>query len=123
MTNPRALGAAGERLAAAHLEAKGYRVEARNVRLPEGEIDIVASDGHTRAIVEVRARRGTALGDGLDSVNERKAARLRQLAEAYAASTGYVGDLRIDVIAVDVATDGRLLGLRHLENAVEGDPA
>jgi len=116
----RALGAAGERLAAAHLDARGYQIVARNVRLPEGEIDIVARLGAATVIVEVRARRGTPMGDGLDSIDAAKAARLRDLARSYAAAHDLSGDLRIDVIAVDVRPDGRLLGLRHVENAVEG---
>ncbi len=119
MTKPRRLGEVGEGLAAAHLAAKGYDIVARNVRLPEGEIDIVARQGGTTVIVEVRARRSAPMGDGLDSIDARKAARLRNLALSYAATDGTADELRIDVIAVDLAPDGLLLGLRHIENAVE----
>ncbi len=81
----------------------------------------MATSARTTVIVEVRARRGSALGDGLDSIDERKAERLRRLALSYAAAHGLEGDLRIDVIAVDLRPDGRMLGVRHIENAVEGD--
>ena len=121
MSVRRRLGAVGEGLAAAHLEANGYRVGARDVQLPEGEIDIVASTGPVTVLVEVRARRGAAKGDGLDSIDARKAARLRVLAASYAAREGLAGDVRIDVIAVDMDPDGRLRGLRHVQNAVEGE--
>ncbi len=116
----RKLGAVGEGLAVAHLQAKGYDIVARNLRLPEGEIDIVARDGGATVIVEVRARRGAALGDGLDSIDARKAERLRALAASYAATHQPPGDLRIDVIAVDLEPSGSLRGVRHVENAVEG---
>lgn len=112
-------GSSGEGVAAAHLAARGYDIIERNVRLPEGEIDIVARDGSTVVLVEVRTRRGDALGDGLDSVDARKATRLRTLAAAYAARHGVASDVRIDVIAIDLAADGRLLGVRHVENAIE----
>ena len=119
----RRLGEVGEGIAVAHLQAKGYDVVARNVRLPEGEIDIVARQGEATVIVEVRARRGSAMGDGLDSIDGRKAARLRSLAISYAAALPNPPDaLRIDVIAVDLAPGGRLLGVRHIENAVEDAP-
>src|SRR5688500_4697649 len=120
MKTRKRLGDVGEGLAVAHLERKGYRVLARNVRLPEGEIDIIARDGGVTVLVEVRARRGNTMGDGLDSVDLRKSGRLRTLADSYAAQQSVEGDLRIDVVAVDMEPDGRLLGLRHIENAVEG---
>ncbi len=120
VTLRRSLGAVGEGLASAHLTARGYEIAGRNVRLPEGEIDIIALRDRTTVIVEVRARRGRRMGDGLDSIDARKAARLRDLAASYAALHDIQGGIRIDVIAVDLAPDGRLLGLRHIENAVEG---
>ena len=56
----RDLGAFGERLAAAQLEAKGYRIRERNFRTREGEVDIIAEHGSTLVFVEVRTRRGDA---------------------------------------------------------------
>lgn len=79
----RDLGAFGERVAAAHLEAKGYRIRARNFRCREGEIDIVAEDGETLVFVEVRTRRGNALGTPAESVTVAKQRRLLTVARAY----------------------------------------
>jgi putative endonuclease len=52
-----------ERLAACWLIAKGYRILARNLRTPFGEIDLIARRGRLLALVEVKARidRATAL--------------------------------------------------------------
>ncbi|MDQ2663908.1 MAG: YraN family protein [Candidatus Eremiobacteraeota bacterium] len=50
-----ALGRAGEARAAEELEARGYRVVARNVRLPGGEIDLICVDGTELVFVEVKA--------------------------------------------------------------------
>jgi hypothetical protein len=51
------LGQRGELLAARYLETQGYRILSRNVNTPSGEIDIVALDGDTLVIVEVRTTR------------------------------------------------------------------
>ena len=115
----RQLGAFGERLAVAHLEAKGYRIRARNFRCREGEIDIVAQDGETLVFVEVRTRRGDALGGPAESVTAGKEARLVAAATAYVQSLPEPPtDQRIDVVAIQLSPGGRLLAVDHIEGAV-----
>jgi putative endonuclease len=115
----RRLGAFGERLAAAHLEAKGYRIRARNFRCREGEIDIVAQDGETLVFVEVRTRRGDAMGGPAESVTPAKQARLVMVVMAYLQTLAEPpADQRIDVVAIQLSPDGRLLAIDHLEGAV-----
>ena len=118
-TGRQALGAFGERLAAAHLEAKGYRILERNYRRREGEIDIVAAIGGCLVFVEVRTRRGQERGSAVESVSPAKGARLAALAEAYCQDRpGLPPDRRIDVVAVELSPSGRLLSIQHIENAV-----
>lgn len=117
----RAFGDLGERLAAHHLESKGYRIVERNYRRAEGEIDIIAQANGTLACVEVKSRRGSVMGTASESITAAKAARMVQLAEAYASEHTPEASLRIDLIAIDFAPDGRMLSLRHYENAVTGD--
>jgi len=64
----RALGQFGERVAADHLEAKGYRIVERNYRCREGEVDIIAQVDDCLVFVEVKTRRGDAMGSALESV-------------------------------------------------------
>ena len=114
------LGEFGERVAAAHLEAKGYHIRERNFRVAEGEIDIIAERGGTLVFVEVRTRRGGSRGTAAESVTARKAAHLVAAAQAYAqARADCPAEQRIDVIAVDLAADGRVLSLEQIEGAVE----
>ncbi len=118
----RDLGAFGERVAAAHLEAKGYRIRERNFRTREGEVDIIAGHSSTLVFVEVRTRRGDAMGSPAESVTAAKAAHILAAAQAYTqASEDCPADQRIDVIAVSLAADGRLVSLEHIEGAVD-DP-
>ena len=116
----RQLGAFGERVAAAHLEARGYRIVERNWRCREGEIDIVATTGDCLVFVEVRTRRGQDCGSALESVGPAKGARLALLAQAYCQERPDLPpDRRIDVVAVELSPSGRLLGIQHIENAVD----
>lgn len=116
----RALGRAGERVAAAHLEAKGYRIVARNVFTAQGELDLVARapDG-TLAFVEVRTRRGEEAADAAaESIDERKQLRVRELAAAYLAEHAPDANARIDVVLVAVSGAGRVMEVRHIEDAM-----
>jgi putative endonuclease len=113
------LGQAGEQMAADLLASKGYQIVARNWRSGRsGEIDLVAQDGPCLVIVEVRTRRGTAFGSAEESVTPAKQARLAALAEAYCDAASWQGPQRIDVVAVSLSADGRLLEVKHIENAV-----
>lgn len=113
------LGRAGEQMAADLLAGKGYQIVTRNWRSGRsGEIDLVAQDGSCLVIVEVRTRRGLTYGSAEESVTPAKQARLAALAEAYCLDAGWQGPLRIDVVAVSLAGDGRLVEVKHIENAV-----
>jgi putative endonuclease len=96
------LGKQGERLAADYLETRGIRVLARNWRCPEGEIDIVACDGHALVVVEVKTRSGRSHGTAFEAVTHDKLLRLRSLAGRWLASQSERFDtIRIDVIALE----------------------
>jgi putative endonuclease len=114
------LGRRGEELAARHLAAKGYQIVERNWRCAQGELDLVACDGECLAFVEVRTRRGRALGTPEESVSATKQARLVALAEAYLQAHDWPGSCRIDVIAIEMDAGGRLCRVEHYENAVQG---
>jgi len=120
MTARQRLGRFGERLAAAHLEAKGYRILARNYRCREGEIDLVAQRGDVLVFVEVRARRGEEAGTAAESVTQVKAGRLVATAQAYCQEHPHLPpNQRIDVVAVNLSPQGRLQKVEHIEGAVQ----
>ena len=77
-------GRRGEWLAVLWLRCKGYRILARDLRLPVGEIDIVAVRDRTVAIVEVKAR--DSLAEAAESVSPRQRRRIAQAARWFAAS-------------------------------------
>ena len=96
-----ALGAYGEQVAARHLCASGMVVLDRNWRCELGEIDLVARDGNTLVVCEVKTRRGLDYGSPLEAVTARKAARLRRLAVRWVADHAlHPSEIRVDVIGV-----------------------
>ena len=118
----RALGELGERLAVEHLTAKGYRIRERNFRTAAGEIDIVAEVGGVLAFVEVKCRRGSSMGTAAESLSPAKQRRMVEMAEAYGqARENLPEQWRIDLIAIDFESGGRLASIVHYENAVTAD--
>jgi putative endonuclease len=109
-------GRAGETLAAAYLELAGLEVKRRNVRLAGVEVDLVAREGRTWVVIEVKLRNRQDYGGAAGAVDERKCARLRRAALALLAEAG--GPVRVDVVAMDLTTEG--LALRHVRDAVQG---
>ena len=99
--NRAARGRAGEDAAAALLEAHGYRIVARNVRLPGGEVDIIARDGDTVVFVEVKARASDAFGSAAGAVDARKRSTLRALASDWLQIAAPRARARFDVVTFD----------------------
>ena len=103
---PRELGCLGEDLAAKHLAALGWAVLERNVRLPGGEIDLVAREGDELVLVEVRTRSESRLQEASDTVGPEKLRRLVRAGRTYVARRRYDGFWRIDLLALDRTGSG-----------------
>lgn len=101
------LGQAGERIASQYLEKHGYEVVDRNVRRPEGEIDLVAVEGDTLVFVEVKLRTSRKMGAAVQQISKAKGAKLTTLAEAYSADHPELPEhLRIDLVAIELTVGG-----------------
>jgi putative endonuclease len=101
------LGQHGEQLAAGFLAEAGLEILATNWRCQHGEIDIVARDGQTLVICEVKTRSGVRFGTPLEAITRQKAARLRRLAIAWVtAHSLFFEEIRIDAIGVLRAVSG-----------------
>jgi putative endonuclease len=97
----RARGREAEALAAAWLEARGYRVLARNHALRLGEVDLVCEKERVLCFVEVRSRTGDAHGGPEETVDRRKARRVVLAAADWLDRNDGAGrDVRFDVVAV-----------------------
>lgn len=107
-------GRRAEALAAWWLRLKGWRILARRMRTPLGEIDLIARRGRIVAFIEVKARASDAeAGLALDEYRLR-----RVVAAAGAVAHRYArpdDDIRIDAIFL---VPGRLP--RHMANVSQG---
>jgi putative endonuclease len=118
-TRRAALGEVGEAAAAEFLCRAGMRLVEHDVRLRNGQIDLVMLDGSLLVMVEVKARRGRDYGPPQEAVTRRKLAKLRELAETYRLLHPRLGrGLRIDVVAVDLDRSGKAQGLLHLPGVI-----
>ncbi|MEM9801692.1 MAG: YraN family protein [Planctomycetota bacterium] len=101
------LGRIGEELVARWLAACGWTIVARNLRAPEGELDLVGRDGPTLVVVEVKTGRVYAPPGGTarrpaERVSRTDVQRRRRAAQRIARG----GPFRFDV--VEVLTDRRV---------------
>jgi putative endonuclease len=119
-SSPKKLGAWGESVAAEHLAAKGYVIVERNWRCQRGEVDIIARSGAQLVFVEVKTRRGRAMGSPEEGLTRQKGQKLIELATIYVAELGREVDWRIDLVAVELDASGRLLRCEQIPNAVLG---
>jgi putative endonuclease len=72
-----------EDLAAEYLVAAGYRIVARNHRCSGGELDLVAWDADVLCFIEVRARSSDDFGHPLETIDQRKIARICRAASHF----------------------------------------
>lgn len=89
-----------EALCVGTLMLRGYRILARRIRYPVGEIDIVARRGGTLAVIEVKARED--LSDAAEAVSRRQRRRIARATEwLLAERPGLVSlTIRFDVMLV-----------------------
>jgi putative endonuclease len=107
------IGRRGEDAAAAYLERVGMQVIDRNWRTDRGEIDIVALDGETLVLCEVKTRTTAARGTPEEAVSPSKQRRIVRLAQTYTAAAGLTDcPVRFDVVTIRVLSEDRAL-LRH----------
>ena len=108
-----ARGRLAEQLVADHLTRQGFIVIAQDLRVGREEVDLLAWEGATLVVVEVRSRRAGAMVDPLSSVSRTKQRRLR-IALARCMVDRGARDGRIDVAAV---VGGALV--EYIPNAVD----
>ena len=89
-----------EHLCAVALAVRGYRVLARRLRYPVGEIDLLARRGGTLAVIEVKARRDTESAMEAVTPRQRQADRPRRGMAAGRAPPLAGLALRFDVMLV-----------------------
>lgn len=91
MTNHSA-GHAAEKRAAQYLQEEGYKICEMNWKTRWCEIDIVAEKEGTVYFVEVKYRRNTKYGYGLDYITPKKLKQMAFAAEVWVSQNSWRGD-------------------------------
>ena len=118
--NNKVLGSQGEQAAADYLTRQGYRICARNFRVPAGEIDIVAAKQELVVFVEVKTRRGLGCGTPAQAVTYHKQQKIIQTARWFLRQR-HLEDrclCRFDVVEVYARPVGDW-EIRHIPGAFE----
>lgn len=114
------LGMRGERAAARYLRRQGYRILERGCRSKVGEIDLVALDGDTIVLVEVKTRRSAERGTPAEAVGYVKQRRLTRAALGYLKARSLLEQrARFDVVAVTWPADAKRPVIDHFRSAFE----
>jgi putative endonuclease len=114
------LGKQGEEWAVEHLLQKGYSILHTNWTYQKAEVDILAQQGTTLAVIEVKTRTSAHFGDPQDFVTPKKIQLLVKAVSAYVEEHELDVEVRFDIIAITLPQAGKSKekpSLEHLENA------
>ena len=115
-------GKAGEAAADYILRQNGYEIVRSNYRVRSGEIDLIAHHHDQIVFVEVKTRRSRSFGYPEEALTPTKIRRLKESAQAYLEETGAESsDWRIDLLAVEMDSTGKVRRFNLVENAVSED--
>jgi putative endonuclease len=117
-------GRRSERAAAKFIRNLGYRILAANVSDRQGELDLLALDGETLVVVEVRSTssdRPDALEQTATTVDARKQKQITEATARFLASRGLLGKIavRYDVLVLAWPERAREPTFRHIPHAFE----
>lgn len=103
LTDRQRTGYLGETIAAEFARTRKWEIVDRNVRVPSGEIDLVARDGDVSVFLEVRTRRSASHGTAAESLTAAKRRIMAACTFEYLERIGMhpdQGSWRIDLIAI-----------------------
>lgn len=115
MRSRKEIGTKGELLALHFLESNGMKVLERNWKCSEAEADLIAMDGDTVVVIEVKTRTSLRFGDPEEAVDERKQEKLIEAAEAYLESKELDNEVRFDIISILLEPTGHKIN--HIPSA------
>ncbi len=105
-------------MARKYLEGLGLRFLEANWSCKTGEIDLIMEDGDTRVMVEVRLRRPTFYGEGVDTVAYQKQRKLLRTAQWYQQERDFWGNVRFDVVSI-CQRENMEPAIEHIEHAFD----
>jgi len=109
------LGKSGEEIACDLLLKKGYLLLEKNWQHRNDEVDIIARQGNTLVIIEVKTRSTKYFGEPEVFVTRKKQQFMIRAANAYISIHNINYETRFDIIAI-VQYNGQV-NIKHIEDA------
>jgi len=109
------IGKEGEQIALDYIKKKNYKVLHTNWRYYNKEIDIVAIDNKTLAIIEVKTRTSSDFNLPEQTVSLQKQKFLIEAANAYVETFNVDLEIRFDIISITI--NNKKQKIDHLEDA------
>ena len=109
------LGNEGEKRAIEYLQKKGYVILEKNYRYLKAEVDVIAKNGNTLAVVEVKTRSTNEFGNPQDFVNPKKIKLLISAVDNYVTENDLDVEVRFDIIAI--IKQKNVFQIEHLKDA------
>jgi len=117
-TNLRKKGGEYEGIVDDFLAKRGYNILEKNYHGGRGEIDLIARDGDTLVFVEVKMRKGSDFGSGLEAIDIHKRRRMATAALDYLSHLEREENCRFDVVSIERKEAGRI-EIDHFPDAFE----
>lgn len=96
-----------------YLKSHGLKLVEKNFRCRLGEIDIIMHDTDMLVFIEVRYRKSSAFGGGLESITRAKQNKLRKTAEIYMQNHSQYKNARFDVVSMSLNNAGSSGNQQH----------
>jgi uncharacterized protein (TIGR00252 family) len=94
------IGNEAEAVATDYLKSQGFSIKTKNWRTRWCEIDIVAIQSKIVYLCEVKYRKNSTWGDGLEAITTKKLQQMTFAAELWVQNNNWRGDYRLLVISV-----------------------
>lgn len=116
MLNRAEVGRLGEKIAAEFLKNRGFKILARNWKTPRwGELDLVARDGETLVIVEVKTRSSDDFSQPFEAVNHFKLKSIVRAGQMFKLQNPQTPEaLRVDVVSIVLKSDPEIKHFRSV---------
>ncbi|MBI3494653.1 ribonuclease HII [Candidatus Saccharibacteria bacterium] len=93
-------GRIAEDAAANYLESLGFNIIDKNWRTKLCEVDIVAQKGDAISLIEVKYRKKSAQGSGLEAITSKKLRQMKFASRVWQHWHGHTGDIRLGAISM-----------------------
>jgi uncharacterized protein (TIGR00252 family) len=88
-------GRNAESIVAEHFRQKGYKIIEQNWRTRWCEIDVIVQNANCIYFIEVKHRKNSNYGAGLDAINTKKLEQMSFAAELWVANKKWKGDYQL----------------------------